>query len=169
MDYEMLMRLKGAQTDLIAAVGGIERAARISSMATSTVGRWNSPNETALMPLTAVIALEKAARFPWVSRVLAGENGWTIAERDPVEGSIASICEKSLLANRSAADLAIAIAQAAGDGNVTATEATICDKAAARCEAELAEIRKMLSAIKITPEQAASVERLFPNGFRGRS
>lgn len=169
MDYEMLMRLKGAQTDLIAAVGGIERAARISSMATSTVGRWNSPNETALMPLTAVIALEKAAGFPWVSRVLAGENGWTIAERDPVEGSIASICEKSLLANRSAADLALAIAQAASDGHFTPSEVMICDKEASRHEALVAEIRRILSAYKVSAHQAAAIENVVEAKFGVRS
>lgn len=51
-------RLKAAQRDLVAAAGGIERAAEICSYGKSTVGRWAKIDSPEIMDPAAVEALE---------------------------------------------------------------------------------------------------------------
>ena len=51
-------RIKAAQRDLIAAAGGIERAAEICSYGKSTVGRWSKIDSPEIMPPDAVERIE---------------------------------------------------------------------------------------------------------------
>src|SRR5207237_799279 len=64
--------LKAKQRDLIAAAGGIERAATVCSYGKSTVGRWANSESSELMPLDAIFALEEeTGRFDMSEAITA--------------------------------------------------------------------------------------------------
>src|SRR6185312_16646205 len=62
-------RLKAAQRDLIKMVGGIERAAEITSISKSHVGRWNNATDPDLMPINAALLLEAECGVPLITSV----------------------------------------------------------------------------------------------------
>ncbi|TAM96256.1 MAG: hypothetical protein EPN45_21195, partial [Rhizobiaceae bacterium] len=77
--------LKAKQRDLIAAAGGIERAASICSYSKSTVGRRANGETPEIMPIDAVFALEEeTGRFD-MSEAIAAARGRRFAD-DEAEG-----------------------------------------------------------------------------------
>lgn len=83
-------RIKAAQRDLIRLVGGIERAAEISSISKSHIGRMNNATDPELMPLHAVYALESECGVPVVTSAMAELNGRRLA--DPENERAAEQC-----------------------------------------------------------------------------
>jgi len=62
--------LKGAQRDLIKLAGGIVRAALVTGLSESQIGRFNARDTTDIMPTYIVAKLEADVREPVVSRAL---------------------------------------------------------------------------------------------------
>jgi len=135
--------LKAKQRDLIAAVGGVERAAAISSYGKSTVGRWYHADSPEVMPLDAIFALEEeCGRFD-MSEAIASARGRRFAETDLAsEAANACIMARHAEAALRFGELASASAMAFADGKLTPAEATQIDKATAALEKALGDLRK---------------------------
>jgi hypothetical protein len=73
-------RIKAAQRDLIAAAGGIERAAEICSYGKSTVGRWAKIDQPEIMPHDAVAALEAETGLRLWTVAWLGARGLKLAD-----------------------------------------------------------------------------------------
>jgi hypothetical protein len=73
-------RIKAAQRDLIAAAGGIERAAEICSYGKSTVGRWSKIDLPEIMPPDAVEALETETGLRLWTVAWLGARGLKLAD-----------------------------------------------------------------------------------------
>jgi hypothetical protein len=140
--------LKAKQRDLIAAAGGIERAAQICSYGKSTVGRWAHAESPDLMPLDAIFALEEeAGRFD-MSEAIAAARGRRLAETEPAQAANGSVMSRHAEAIVHAGELMAAGAMAFADGRLTPAEATQIDRAAATLERALSELRKATAAAK---------------------
>lgn len=138
-------RLKAAQRDLIKMVGGIERAAEITSISKSHVGRWNNATDTDLMPMPAVLLLEAECGVPLLTTVMAELNGRRLADPDVDGGSSGSVLSRHAEAMRQAAELMATGAAAFADGKLTPAEAQDMDRAASTMERGIAELRKALA------------------------
>lgn len=75
-------RIKAAQRDLIAAAGGIERAADICSYGKSTVGRWSKIDQPEIMPADAVEALEAETGLRLWTAAWLRERGLRLADEE---------------------------------------------------------------------------------------
>ncbi|QPC87393.1 hypothetical protein GA830_12065 [Mesorhizobium sp. NBSH29] len=121
-------RLKAAQRDLIAACGGVERAAEIASYSKSAVGRWYNGDSPELMPLDALDRLETECGRDFVTEALAHNRGRRLTDRDGETGDAASILSHHAEVTRSFAELVQASALAFADGRVTPVEAVAIDR-----------------------------------------
>ncbi|PZR79127.1 MAG: hypothetical protein DI537_41415 [Stutzerimonas stutzeri] len=72
--------IKGANRDLIAAAGGIDRVAMLLQCSGALVGNWNNWDKPDLMPTWAIVVLEKDRGRSIVSRALALEAGSAVSE-----------------------------------------------------------------------------------------
>lgn len=72
--------IKGAQRDLIEAVGGIDRAALLLGRSTAQVGRFNAWNDPDLMSQWEIIVLEADLGRPVVSRTMAVLTGASVLD-----------------------------------------------------------------------------------------
>ena len=142
-------RLKAAQRDLIAAAGGIERAAEICSYGKSTVGRWSNIDSAELMPIDAVKALEEeTGRFDFLE-AYAAVRGRRIADRAGDAVSASDIVARFAEVMNQVIGLSSAASTAFADGKVTPTEATAnFDRPAAQLMEALAELRKAAAAVR---------------------
>lgn len=138
-------RLKAAQRDLIKMVGGIERAAEITSISKSHVGRWNNATDPDLMPINAALLLEAECGVPLITSVMAELNGRRLADPDAAQGNSGCVLSRHAEAVRQAAELMATGAAAFADGKLTPTEAQDMDRAASTMERGLAELRKALA------------------------
>ncbi|MGQ2906713.1 MAG: hypothetical protein ACT6QU_02050 [Aliihoeflea sp.] len=140
--------LKAKQRDLIAAAGGIERAAEVCSYGKSTVGRWANADSPELMPLDAVFKLEEeCGRFD-MSEAIVAARGRRLLDREAVEVANGCIMSRHAEAIVQAGELMAAGAMAFADGMLTPSEATQIDRAAGKLEAALAELRKATAAAR---------------------
>jgi len=141
-------RIKAAQRDLIRLVGGIERAAQVSSISKSHIGRMNNATDPELMPLHAVYALESECGVPVVTSAMAELNGRRLS--DPDSERIVEQCVVAAYSDmvRKAGDLISGGAVAISDMVVTPAEATKMDRDAAELEAGLGELRRALAGVK---------------------
>lgn len=141
-------RIKAAQRDLIKLNGGIERAAEITSISKSQIGRMNNPGDVELMSLAAVIALEADCGQPLVTAVLAETNGRRLT--DPEAERAADVCVMASHAEmmRQSAEVAHALAVAIADGQVTAAEAHTVDRALSSLQHATSDLRAALANIK---------------------
>jgi len=113
--------LKGAQRDLIKLAGGIDRAALISGLSTSQIGRFNNRELADLMPLHIVVKLEADVREPVVSRamvLLAGGDVSVPNEETPRASLMSSFVE--ITAEH--AEVCKAVAEAISDGEWSPAE-----------------------------------------------
>lgn len=139
-----LTRLKIAQQDLIAACGGIERAAIICRYGKSTVGRWNDRKDPSLMPLGAVVVLEAECRDSIVSKVmLHAAEGAEGADRMEPEKSLNEVNQAFSEVMSAAAMLAATHAAGAADGDLTGTERQLNDRAAQKLESSVKTYRNL--------------------------
>ncbi|HZG29928.1 MAG TPA: hypothetical protein VE079_15850 [Ensifer sp.] len=141
-------RIKAAQRDLIRLCGGIERAAEISSISKSHVGRMNNATDPELMPLHAVYALECECGVPVVTSAMAELNGRRLTDPDAKDGSGRDIFLAYSDMVGKAGDLISGGAVAISDMHVTPAEATKMDRDAAELEARLAAFRAALAVVK---------------------
>lgn len=141
-------RIKAAQRDLIRLVGGIERAADISSISKSHIGRMNNATDPELMPLHAVYALESECGVPVVTSAMAELNGRRLAEPESARAAEQCVVVAYSDMVRKAGDLISGGAVAISDMMVTPAEATKMDRDAAELEAGLAALRKALAGVK---------------------
>jgi hypothetical protein len=138
-------RLKAALRDLIAAAGGIERAADILTMGKSTVGRWQDADAKDFPSVDAVAALEAESGRADVSRVMAEFAGLPVGNRVREAEGNAGIMASHAEAVTNAAALMAEGALAFSDSHVTPAEATSMDRAAQRLEESIADYRRELA------------------------
>lgn len=140
--------LKAKQRDLIAAAGGIERAAAVCNFSKSQVGRWANADSPELMPLDALFALEEeTGRFD-MSEAIAAARG-----RRFDEGALEAVANGSIMARHAetivqAGELMSTGALAFSDGKLTPAEAQAIDRAAGALERGLAELRKAAAGVR---------------------
>lgn len=136
--------LKAAQRDLIAAAGGIERAAGVCSYGKSTVGRWANAESPELMPLEAIFALEEETGRHDVSAAIAAARGRRFAETETVaaNGSVMSAHAEAVVRM---GELMSEGALAFADGQITPAESAQIDRALAKVNDAVAEYRKILA------------------------
>jgi hypothetical protein len=116
-------RVKSAQRDLIKLVGGIERAAKISSISKSQIGRFNNPTDAELMSVSVVYSLEAECGVPVVTNAMAELSGRRLS--DPDADREADVCVQRAKANlvSKLGELLSRSAEAGADGFVSVAEA----------------------------------------------
>lgn len=121
--------IKHAQKELIALCGGIDRAVAVAGMARSTVGRWADVGDPTIMPLPAVLRLQRACRTPVVTAALAAaENrilGDPLGEADAAQNVFTAMADTIVASGA----LNAAYGEALADGKLTPAELTAIDKA----------------------------------------
>ncbi|WP_234905678.1 hypothetical protein [Rhizobium rhizogenes] len=143
-----LYRIKAAQRDLIARCGGIIRVTDLVSASKSEVGRWNNGADPDLMPVGAIVVLERDCGYALVTSVLAESNGRRLT--DPEEDLRVG---KDILAafgeiHRQTGELTNAFGAAISDGFVTSTEGTTIDRIAASLERAASDLRAGVAVVK---------------------
>jgi hypothetical protein len=136
--------LKAKQRDLIAAAGGIERAAAVCSYGKSTVGRWANADNSELMPLDAIFALEEeTGRFD-MSEAITQARGRSVAEVEATaaNGSVMTAHAEAVV---SMGELMTEGAIAFADGKLTPAESAQIDRALAKLQNAATEYRKILA------------------------
>ena len=140
--------LKAKQRDLIAAAGGIERAADVCSYGKSTVGRWANADSPELMPLDAVFRLEEeTGRFD-ISEAIVQARGRRLAEREEAGPGNGNLMERHAESMVHIGELMTATAMAFSDLKLTPAEATQIDRAAAKVIDALGELRKAAAGVR---------------------
>lgn len=125
-------RLKAAQRDLIAAAGGIERAAEIVSYGKSTVGRWSNVDSPELMPVDAAIRLEEESGRHDFTAALAAVRGRKLADRPGETSETGDIMAGFSGVMSQVGALSRSAAEAFEDGRITPMEAkSMIDRPAA--------------------------------------
>lgn len=150
-------RVKAAQRDLIRLAGGIERAADLTSISKSHIGRMNNATDGELMPLSAVVALEADTGQPLVTAVLAETNGRRLT--DPEAERVADVSVLSMHAElmRQTAEIANGMAIAIADGRVTPAEAQTVDRLCANLQNATTDMRASLAMVKAKGGAAAGL------------
>lgn len=142
--------LKAKQRDLIAAAGGIERAAEVCSYGKSTVGRWANPDSPELMPLEAIFALEEETGRYDMSAAITQARGRKLADQSGDAGgqANATMMERHAHAIAEFGELVTAGALAFADMKLTPAEAMQIDRAAAKVETAMGELRKSAAHVR---------------------
>jgi hypothetical protein len=143
-------RVKAAQRDLIKIVGGIDRAAEISSVSASHIGRMNNARDTDLMPLSVVYALESDCGVPVVTQAMAELSGRRLTDPDAEHKANINVLTSYSDVMQKAATLMATAATAMADGIVTQAEAHSMDRDAASFERTIPQFRQALAVIKAT-------------------
>ncbi|MDM9619098.1 hypothetical protein [Rhizobium sp. S96] len=143
-------RVKAAQRDLIKIVGGIDRAAEISSVSASHIGRMNNARDTDLMPLSVVYALESECGLPVVTQAMAELSGRRLSDPDAEHKANVDVLTSYSELMQKAASLMAAGATAMADGVVTPAEAHSMDREAASIERGISRFRQALAVVKAT-------------------
>lgn len=136
--------LKAAQRDLIAAAGGIERAAAVCSYGKSTVGRWANAESPELMPLDALFSLEEETGRHDMSAAIAAARGRAFADAasTPANGSVMSAhAEAVVRMGELMSDGAMAFA----DGQLTPAEIGQLDRRLSGAMEQMGDYRKILA------------------------
>jgi hypothetical protein len=139
--------LKAKQRDLIAAAGGIERAADVCSYSKSQVGRWANADAPELMPLDAMFALEEeCGRFD-MSEAICAARGRRFAdvEAAAANGSVMAAHAEAVVRM---GELMTEGALAFADGQLTPAESAQIDRSLAKVNNAIAEYRKVLAGAK---------------------
>lgn len=142
-------RLKAAQRDLVKRCGGVERAAEIASVSKSQMGRCNNDGDPDLMTIPVVLALQADCGLPLVTAAMAELQGRRLT--DPAAGADGGNAAVQMLhaeAIVQAGELVSAGALAFADGRLTPAEAVSIDRAAARLDAAISDLRKALAAAR---------------------
>jgi hypothetical protein len=143
-------RLKAAQRDLIDMAGGIERAAALTSVSKSQVGRWRNPTDPDVIAITAALLLEAECGTPLVTTVMAELNGRRLADPDESNVAAGNVLVRHAEAVRQAGELMAQGAMAFADGKLTPAEAAALDRASASTERALSELRMAIAGVRGT-------------------
>lgn len=141
-------RIKAAQRDLIKLVGGIERAAEMSSVSPSHIGRMNNARDVDMMPLSVVYALESECGVPVVTQAMAELSGRRLSDPDAEQKANLGVLASYSEVLQKAAALMATGAAAMADGKITPAEAHAMDREAAELEREMSGFRQALAVIK---------------------
>lgn len=135
--------IKAKQRDLIAAAGGIERAAAVCDRSKSVVGRWFNGDNPEWIDLPALFALEEeTGRFD-LSEAIAALRGRSFADAAAAgHDTNACIMARHAEAMVQVGELAASAAMAFSDGRLTPAEASQIDRAASALERAISELRK---------------------------
>lgn len=152
-----LFRVKAAQRDLIERCGGIERVVTICGFSKSQVGRWNSPNDPDLMPIGAVVALERDCGQALVTSVMAQANTRRLTDPDIERAQEVCLIRNHSELMRKSAELAHTVAMAIEDGQVSPSEASSIDRVAAALEHAASNLRAGCAVIKARGGQASQL------------
>lgn len=140
--------LKAKQRDLIAAAGGVERAAAVCSYSKSAVGRWYDGESPDLMPLPALFALEEETGRYGLSEGIIAARGRRLAEGEISEAANASVMSAHAEAVVRMGELMTEGALAFADGQLTPSEGTQIDRALSRLIEAAGDYRKVLAGAK---------------------
>lgn len=151
-------RVKAAQRDLIKLVGGIDRAAELSSVSPSHIGRMNNARDTDLMPLSVVYALESECGVPVVTQAMAELSGRRLTDPERAQNANVDVLTSYSEVMQKAAGLLSAGATAMADGLVTPAEAHSMDREAAAIERALPPFRQALAVIKAAGGALAGIK-----------
>lgn len=141
-------RLKAAQQELIAACGGIVRAAEICNYGKSTVGRWGDIDSPEWMPLDAADRLETAAGINIFTAAWVESRGLKLADGDSREARIACLTTEiaGFIGDFSA--MMAEWAQAAADGKATPTEATRLQRQLPKLKDRISNLEELLAGVQ---------------------
>lgn len=140
--------LKAKQRDLIAAAGGIERAAAVCSYSKSVVGRWNNTDSPEIMELPAIFALEEeTGRFD-LSEAIAQARGRRFSDDVLTETANGSVMASHAEAVVQMGELMTSGALAFADGRLTPAEAQQIDRSLAAVERATTEYRKVIAGVR---------------------
>jgi hypothetical protein len=143
-------RLKAAQRDLIGLAGGIERAAGLTSMSKSQVGRWNNPTDTEIMSVPAALLLEADCEQPLFTAVMAGLNGRRLTDPDTGAAKAGNLLASHAEVVRTFAELMTQSAQSLADGSVSPAEAAAWDRALSALQQAVDASRKQTAGARAT-------------------
>ena len=140
-------RIKAAQRDLIAAAGGIERAADFCSYGKSTVGRWANIDAPEWMPLDAVDKLESETGLTHFTRAWVETRGLKLAEPDAREEQVACLTTEIAGFVGEFGTLMAEWALTSADGHATPGEANRLRRFLPTMRDRLSKIEEQLAAI----------------------
>lgn len=152
-----LFRVKAAQRDLIERCGGIARVEKIGSFSKSQVGRWNNPNDPDLMPIGAVVSLERDCGQALVTSVMAEANTRRLTDPDVERAQEVCLIRNHAELMRQSAELAHTVAMAISDGQVSPSEASAIDRVAAGLEKAASDLRAGCAVIKVRGGQSSQL------------
>jgi hypothetical protein len=135
------VRIKAAQQELIAACGGIIKAAELCNYGKSTVGRWNDEDSADMMPSDAVDKLEALTGKRYWTQAWLETRGMKLAEPDEAEARLACLTTDMASLIGAFGGLMSEWAITAADGKATPAEAT-------RMRKLLPEIKDLISSIE---------------------
>lgn len=141
------LRIKAATRDLVAACGGVARAAALANMSRTEASRWQLTHEPIIISVAGIVALEADCGVPYVTRQLAEISGSTLTETiapDPVR----QVPTEHAHVLREVADLMETTADALEDGRLSPSEAETIDREASELERQLHRLRQALAAVK---------------------
>jgi hypothetical protein len=141
-------RVKAAQRDLIKIVGGIDRAAEISSVSTSHIGRMNNARDTDLMPLSVVYALETECGMPVVTQAMAELSGRRLTDPEGEQKASVNFVSAFSEVMQKTGTLAASGGAAMTDLFVSHTEANGMDRVAADLERATSKLRQALAGVQ---------------------
>lgn len=139
--------LKAKQRDLIAAAGGIERAAMVCSYSKSVVGRWYNPDSPEIMELPAIFSLEEETGRNDMSEAIASARGRRFADVE-VTAANGSVMAAHAEAVVRMGELMTEGALAFADGELTPAESARIDRALVKVENQIADYRRILAGAK---------------------
>lgn len=122
-DTARVWRIKAATRDLVAAVGGQERAAMLCGWARSSVQRWGDAEAARdVINAVAIAALEADCGLPLVTAVLAEINGRAVGPRPGPGSNGPDLMELTAELAAESGEALQTIISAAADGQVSETE-----------------------------------------------
>lgn len=122
MSEASIYQIKAATRDLVKLVGGVQRAAAIANVSAPSVSRWQTATTPDVIPVSAIIALEKEAEAPLVTAVLADLSGRALVE-SVRDSSSCIMAQHADFAEQVSETLSVAT-RALSDLRVTPAEAT---------------------------------------------
>ena len=143
-DQAVSLRLKGALRDLVAAVGGVDRAAILAGISSTQMSRMQLVSEPDMMPTLRIARLEADCGLALVSGALAGLAGWRVERGPAVADEPVAIMARQADVVTEMARLTQQAAEAFADGRLTPAEAGDLDRIAGEAMARLDRLRQTL-------------------------
>lgn len=140
--------VKHAQKELVALCGGIDKVRTIVNYGRSTIGRWSDVGDPSLMPLAAIIPLQRHCHMPVVTMAMAAIENRLLT--DPEECAGDTQCVFTVMAETIVASGALnsTYGTALADGKLSLGELTEIDKALAHVIQRATAARKVNAALR---------------------